>query len=113
MIVINPGTEPITGASRKNALKAAEYFMEDLGYKGFSFKLIEEHGNEQGWFDFKFKKNDFSLTVSFPGSDPEITRLGKPWESPRIYVEGSSWLWGYGLDIFGSRFTDYLIEREK
>jgi hypothetical protein len=32
-----------------------------------------------------------------PGCELEKVRTSKPWYSPRLYVDGSSWLWGFAI----------------
>ncbi len=110
-IIVNPGTEPVKNHSKENAEIAAGYFLEDLAIDGFEYEATGEVSGD-GWYKFVFQKDNFKVDVSFPGSDPEITRKGKSWVSPRIYVNGSSWLWGFGLNIFEGKYKDYLFEAE-
>lgn len=37
--------------------------------------------------------------VEMPGCDPAVTRESRPWYSPRLYVDGQSWLWKYALSV--------------
>ena len=109
-ILINPGTEEHT-PNYHEAHKAAKLFLSDLGLKGFKIDyLAREH---RGYHDFLFSKGKFELEVSFPSFDPEVTRKGIPFESARIYVDGSSWLWDFGLGIFEKKYKDYLLDQDK
>ena len=108
-IYINPGTESIRNGEIKNAVKAAKYFLEDLKIDGMQSQIVDGSLDDRGWVDFKFFKDNFEAVVSFPSSDPDITRKGKAWESPRIYINGSSWLWGFGLQIM----DDLVREKSK
>ena len=111
-LIMNPGTQPIRDPDFKSADKAAQYFLVDLGIKGMIFEKVSGEKN-RGWFDYEFRKGTFKIIVSFPGSAPDITRKGEPWLSSRIYVDGSSWLWGYGLGIFIDRYKEYLLKLER
>jgi len=112
-IVINPGTEPVDKPKLKNAVKAMDYFIKDLDIKGLKVKRDEKSDYDSGWFCFIVSKGKFSLKVHMPGSNPKRTQRGKPWKSPRIYVDESSWLWGYGLGMFDDKYKEYLIEKER
>lgn len=111
-IIINPGTGKQESHSEDNATKAAQIFLEDLNIKDMHFERTDTEVDDRGWYEFLFTKGDFNCKVDFPGIDPEITAKGEPWVSPRIYVDGSSWLWGYGLGIFTDKYKDFIYEKE-
>lgn len=97
-IFINPGTEPREG-TEANAIEAARRFCSDLG-EGATFERKPD-GDFEGYFAFDVTYADATQQVDFPGCDPDLTVKGEPWVSPRIYVDGSSWLYGIGLSAFG------------
>lgn len=112
VLIINPGTEDVEKPDIKQAEKCVEYFVKDLGIKDLVYtRDITQDGD--GWFGFIFTKNSFSMKVSFPGINADVTRESVPFKSRRIYVDGSSWLWGYGLGIFTDKYKDYLLAKEK
>jgi hypothetical protein len=98
MIIINPGTEDQEGATEQNALKSLQYFLDDLGVVGLE-TTRNESADRRGWFGFKITYRGNEVEVDIPGSDPEVVRKGEPWASPRLYVNSSSWLWGFALGI--------------
>ncbi len=99
-IIINPGTEPQINTKEENAVKVAEYLIEDLKPIEFTFERYPNGDTDRGWYSFIFKSPGVrNIEVDIPGIDPEIVREAKPWKSPRLYVEGSSWLYSIALNI--------------
>ena len=94
--IINPGTEKQTNTTEANALKLAEYICEDIEISNDSFKRNPKTDSD-GWYGFTFKGERGEVEVDIPGVDPDTTRLGIPFQSLRLYVNGSSWLYGYAL----------------
>lgn len=98
-IVINPGTEPIVKTTEDNAIKLAEYIAKDLKLDITNWQRNPKADDNQGRYGFIFKGAGGKVDVDIPGIDPDITRKSMPFESPRLYVNGSSWLYGYALDF--------------
>lgn len=94
MIIINPGTKAQENHSADNAIKTAEEMVKVLG-EGVEFVRNPERDDKDGWYGFTFKLGDKQSIVDIPGIDSEIVLRGEPWVSPRLYVDGSSWLIGY------------------
>ena len=92
--IINPGTEADDTATEANALKIAERVCADTG----ATASRHPETDNRGWFGFRFVRDGRSADVDIPGDDPETVCQGKPWVSRRLYVEGSSWLYGYAMD---------------
>ena len=103
MIIINPGTEPLPEATEENAGKAIDLFVADLNERGVHVvKVWRKPGNDRGggWFAYRILTDtDRGYNIGMPGIDPEATHAGVPFTSPRLYVDGSSWLWGYALNM--------------
>lgn len=103
MLVINPGTGPVDGATLENAVAAMEMFAAAVGVPDhervperdrdgrFGFRMV--------WTPTGFGRPPRECLVDMPGCDPMLTSAGTPWKSPRMYVDGSSWLWGFGVGI--------------
>jgi hypothetical protein len=97
MIIINPGTEARRGAVEANAIVVADMLLEDLRLPDGSWKRDASKDDSDGWFHFVFERSDKKVTVDIPGDSPEQVVAGVPFESRRLYVDGSSWLYGYAI----------------
>ena len=108
-LIINPGTEPVELATIENAVTNMQQLIKDSGQTGVSFERIKEQDGD-GRFSFKLKsdKHKFTIAVDMPGCELEKVRASKPFYSPRLYVDGSSWLWGYALG-----FVDFHRDEEE
>ena len=95
-IIINPGTEPRANTTEKNAIKVAKMICEDLEIKETHFNRNKEN-DSPGYYGFLFTGAGGEITVDIPGIEPETVTKGVPFESPRLYVDGSSWLYGLAL----------------
>ena len=102
-IAINPGTGPIEDSTEANARAAIDLFAADLAGKGTPATGItrDPAGDSDGYYRFTLEVGGRHVPVDMPGCDPDLTRAGEPWESPRLFVDGSSWLWEYALDACG------------
>ena len=108
-IIINPGTEPQINTKEENAVKVAEYLIEDLKPIEFTFERYPNGDTDRGWYAFHFKNKEVeNIEIDIPGIDPDIVRKGQAWVSPRLYVNGSSWLYGIALNII-----DGIVNREE
>lgn len=70
-------------------------------FKGSSYIRNEDRDDDKGWFGFTFNLGKKEVEVDIPGIEPQIVEASEPWKSPRLYVNGSSWLWGYALGFIG------------
>lgn len=112
-IIINPGTGPVTDASEALAQEAANQMRVDLAsinprhadeLRIASGVTIERKSSldEGGRYGFSFALNERSVDVEIPGIAIDRVRyLGDDgqniWHFPRLYVDGSSWVWMYAL----------------
>lgn len=113
--IINPGTGPCKNATEENAIINMNKFIEDLEIKKekVEFSRIPEYDYNTEHHDgrFAFILNigaDHSYEIQMPGISLENVRfLRKPdqniWDYPRMYVDGSSWVWYYALSIITGR----------
>lgn len=96
--IINPGTEPVAEATIGNAEENLLQLIKDSGQNGIIYKRIPKNDRD-GRFSFVLRSNehDFTIDVDMPGCDLEKVRASKLFYSPRLYVDGSSWLWDFAL----------------
>ena len=107
-ISINPGSGPVDNATEKNAIENIKHFITDCTAKNLAFLRIPERDID-GRFCFLLYKNDFYAGVhnfvDMPGLPLDKVRYMKymkengqsAWDYPRLYVNGSSWLWEFAL----------------
>jgi hypothetical protein len=100
-VFINPGTEASDTATEDNALKIAERICADTG----STASRHPEADNRGWFGFRFVRDGRTAEVDIPGDDPDVVCEGRPWVSRRLYVEGSSWLYGYAMNAIERQFN--------
>jgi hypothetical protein len=99
LIIINPGTESVNNPSLEEAIKSAQEFARCLDLDD-GLKLSRNSKSDgDGFFGFKLKFEDKEVEVEIPGQKSEIFLESKPFKSKRCYVDGSSWLFGYGIGI--------------
>jgi hypothetical protein len=94
MIIINPGTEGSNTATLGNAEKIVDQICVDLGIERNSIRR-NPGADKDGRFGYVHDK----FEIDVPGDDPEVFLSSTPWVSRRMYVDGSSWLYKYGLGI--------------
>lgn len=97
MLIINLGTGQQKDTTEENAMKSVKQFSRDLNLDGLKLKRLKARDDLNGWYGFKLIYQDRELEINIPGVEPNIFLKGKPFESPRCYVNGNSWLYGFGL----------------
>lgn len=100
-LVINPGTHADPSATVENAIEVATRLTEDVGA---ATPDRDASADYDGWFRFIYRNGDKTVEVDIPGDDPDVVCEGRPFKSRRLYVDGSSWLYGFAV----SRLADYL-----
>lgn len=103
-IFINPGSGPVVGATEANAAFNAGVFTADLLARGLSLRSAErvESLDDEGRFGWRLTFDDGrAVEIEMPGIPlAQVRFLGEPqniWDFPRLYVDGSSWVWKYAL----------------
>lgn len=107
--IINPGTGPVEGASYDEARANIAQLAIDAGMEHCGVGGSGEPHN--GRYRFELIHGDRTCEVDMPGLPIEQVRyLGNPeqniWDFPRLYVDGSSWLWAYAIDMVRGGLTD-------
>ena len=107
MIIINPGTEGRAGATVDNAMKVVDQICADLKLERASIVRHDARDDSKdGFFAFLVRVGGKPpIEFDVPGDDPAEVCAGKPFVSRRLYVDGSSWLYGYALDMIEDRIT--------
>lgn len=104
MVLINPGTGPVSGATEQQARDNMQEFLAELG-------LGEDVSAECNGpaLDTRHRPDGrWAFTVQMPGgvSAAEVDMPGIPGLSesakaakihPRLYVDGNSWYWDFAL----------------
>lgn len=110
MIVINPGSGPVFKARVTNAEANIKVFADDLRERGIKVlttrrKLKLDYGEGRYAFELKLEHENHKKTieVQIPGLPiKDVRYLGTEdqniWHYPRLYVDGSSWVWMYAID---------------
>ena len=101
-IVINPGTGPVADATEIEAERNMAVFVKDLGLPNLTTSRQRKADYGRGRFAFMVRDevSGRQVEVQMPGQPVEQVRWEKgldPWQFPRLYVDGSSWLWGFAL----------------
>lgn len=116
-VIINPGSGPVGDATEANATAAMERFANDLralGHQGF-VHLRQPGLDADGRFGFALQHpalpNGAAVEIEMPGLPVERVRyMGEDgqniWDFPRLYVDGSSWVWKYALGVVGDVLKD-------
>lgn len=105
---INPGSGPVDGANRQEAVLSMVVFLADVGLPKVR---IESKGKESdGRFEFTLHYKKRKCVVQMPGLPAEQVRyLGKEgqniWHFPRLYVDGDSWVWTYAVSAARDSLT--------
>lgn len=104
-ICINPGTGPIEGASLKSADENIYQLIDDVaGTDPGTIAILRTKEDDRGGrYGFRLQREGCSCDIRMPGLPCESVRyLGLEkqniWDFPRLYVEGSSWVWKYAID---------------
>jgi hypothetical protein len=106
MIYVNPGSGPVDDSTRENADKNMVAFQADTNSDSFEFVRAEDDGR----FAYTLKRGDQTAEIEMPGLPlDEVRYLGPPqniWHFPRLYVNGSSWVWKYAMSVWDDEEED-------
>lgn len=101
IITINPGTEPSPSATLENAVAIVDRICADLTIPRSSVTR-RPSGDVDGFFGFTIAAQP-PFDIDVPGEDPAVFFLSRPFTSRRMYVDGSSWLWGFAIGAINRR----------
>ena len=103
-MIINPGSGPVDNATEENAIENMKHYVTDTGQTDLEFVRFPKLDYGEGRFAFILFKKDSTRyheiqmpglqlsRVRFVGSDDQDI-----WDFPRLYVDGSSWVWMYSI----------------
>jgi hypothetical protein len=113
-LILNPGAGDVPGATYNNAARNINTFMDDLrkahGYTEMGV-VPRDHTAERGgrWLFVvtctvpMAKAPLEQWLIDMPGLPLDQVRYTgppmNPFDFPRLYVDGSSWLWKFAVDI--------------
>lgn len=97
-VIINPGTEPVENSDVENAIESVGRLIVDSCQEDVTAGRAPSR-DDGGRYGFVLKKegSDKEIDIDMPGCDPDLMQRGEPLVSPRLYVDGSSWLWQYAI----------------
>jgi len=98
--IINPGTEAVPRATGKQAEKNIRRWAREAAAKlgGKRITLRKLGPSDEGRYPFFVKLECNGVQLGFTVLMPGIANIdGGPWVSPRLYVDGSSWLWEFSF----------------
>ena len=117
--LINPGSGPVQHATAQQAEANMQAFLCELlslGHIEFSLEPVrylhgqhhpEDDPERTGRWHFVLKANGREVEIEMPGApaDRVILRKGQtgpghnPFNFYRLYVDGSSWLWEFAVEM--------------
>lgn len=107
-ISINPGTGPVEGATEEHAAINITVFSDDLRRAGLDVHACNrkpDRDGRDGRFAFELVMADGrSIEIQMPGLPVEKVRFmdgdgQNIWNFPRLYVDGSSYVWEFALSV--------------
>lgn len=108
-IIINPGSGPVSGATRENADANIAAFAIDLMVFGHAktVRMLDGINSSQvterdGRWIYSILADGETHEIEMPGLPIEQVRwMNLPeqniWDFPRLYVDDSSWVWFFAL----------------
>lgn len=100
MISINPGSGPVASATYENALANMKVLAADAS--GYELTEVVDSDRGDGRFKFFLCVGDRWHEVEMPGRPLHEVRWMDSsqniWGFPRLYVDGSSWVWKFAID---------------
>lgn len=110
--ISNPGTGPIADTAEAHARANIERFVVELAVEHVTIGYVGECVDEdmRGRWCFELGRYDRTCLVDMPGLPIQKVRFVKdhglsPWGFPRLYVDGSSWLWCIAIECARSALT--------
>lgn len=100
-VVVNPGSGPVNAASYENAAFNICVFANEIG------ATVQQGGGKDrgdGRWVFGLTKDGRVVEIAMPGAPIGAVRYvgdedQSAWDFPRLYVDGSSWLWEFAARV--------------
>lgn len=111
VVIINPGSGPVAGATEQHAEASMVEFARDVlrahGYDEIGYAR-RPAADEDGRFGYRLTcvkaGQESTFEIDMPGLPLERVRwLDEPeqniWHFPRLYVDGNSWVWKFAVGV--------------
>ena len=105
-VIINPGTGCITGTNNvRSAEKNIKQFLRDVNCKGpVSYVRSPDKDYGEGRYCFLISNGYKTDEIQMPGLPIERVRFTGDnnqniWDYPRLYINGSSFVWKYAVSL--------------
>jgi len=104
-IIINPGSGPVKDTTYEDAETNIKHYITDCGLKNMRYIHLAER-DEDGRYHFLLFRDGWDRGVhhfvDMPGLPLDKVRYMQQkdqniWDFPRLYVDGSSWVWCFGM----------------
>lgn len=108
-VAINPGSGPTRGLARE-ARRNIGAFCRDLAMPAPRVSIAGGERSEDGRYTFTISRGIRSTVVDMVGLPLDQVRYVEgcnPWNFPRLYVDGSSWLWEFAINMARSDLLDH------
>src|SRR4051794_17761631 len=105
MVLINPGTGPVPDANPEQATKNMVHLLDDAGLAHATFEPVLGDYDGKGRFRYIVRLGDRECEVDMPGVSVDLLRAARGFP-PRLYVAGSSWLWGFAASMLRGELLD-------
>lgn len=111
ILILNPGTGPIAAARERDARHNVSALCRDLELRAPRIS-VDRHvtADTDGRYGYRLRRGIRSVTVEMPGLPLDRVRMGltdDAWQFPRLYVDGSSWLWPFAIRSARSELLDH------
>lgn len=111
VMIINPGAGPVDGTSAREARRNIGALCRDLALPLPRVRVERRPGaDHDGRYGYVLRRGIRETEVTMPGLSLDRVRLGpgdNPWHFPRLYVDGSSWLWPYAVEMARHALLDH------
>ena len=102
IVTINPGTGPLPEATEAHAIENIKHYVTDCGVPRVDWVRIPAYDYGGGRYAFLVWRQNVCHEVQMPGLPLHEVRYvasggQSPFDYPRLYVDGSSWLWAFAL----------------
>lgn len=107
-IVINPGSGPVANAEEYHAVENMKQFIVDAELPEACIRR-KPAADCDGRFAFEVSLEHGNVEVLMPGIPlDEVRYMGRHqniWDFPRLYVDGSSWVWLFAFRQLRDHFN--------
>jgi len=114
MVIINPGSGPVEGSTFAHAFANIEALVKDIDLPEPAITIASSSTGDDGRYTFVLRRGIRDVDIDMPGRPIDEVRYvdgqgQNAWHFPRLYVEGSSWLWVYAV-LFA---RDALVDHDR